>query len=170
MFQFILINEIFYHKIKWNSINKNLIIFYINFFYEETPLCHAVYRKLTDIVKLLLSKDNIQINMPYTYSLYSLSEKEYYDEGYSTVKPKKEEFHYSKKTALHFASINGDVEILKLLLTNPSLDVNILSKSKVYNTDNCDKWNHAEFSDEDWIKILMLKLHLMRIISITFFN
>lgn len=71
------------------------------------------------------------------------------------MKPRKEEFHYSTKTALHFASINGNEEIIKLLLTNPSLDVNILSTSKIYNTENYDKWNHGEFSDEDWIKILI---------------
>lgn len=131
------------------------------FFNEKTPLCLAVDKQLIDIVKLLLSNANIQVNTPFTYELYSLFEKEYFNSDNCTEKPRMEELNYFTKTALHIASINGNVEIVKLLLTNQSLDINVLSITKISKIDNYHEWGHGEFSDEDRIKSLIFELHLI---------
>lgn len=81
---------------------------------EMTALFLAVMQKNPKIVKLLLSRDDIDVNSKYKKITYETDEK-----GEFSIEKK-----HCEKTALYKAIKEKDIEIVKLLLSKSDIDVN----------------------------------------------
>lgn len=96
--------------------------------FEATPLCAAVSLNDVDLVKHLLEKPKVDINMKSIYE-----ENKYSHYGTIRLFPdteekiKYDEVDVSEITPLHLAIENKNAEIIKLLLGQPELDINIKS-------------------------------------------
>lgn len=86
---------------------------------DQTPLILAVVNNNAEIVKLLLTKNNISINELYIRTLKrTCPNDEYYGFGNNDYKK------VTKLPILNIAAKNGNVEIVKLLLKYPNININ----------------------------------------------
>ena len=85
---------------------------------KKTALYYAVEKRKIDVVKALLTNDNIDVNI-----ICGEEEcEEYEDEdGCPNQRTK-----ITGETALHRAVQNGSIGMVKLLLSNPKIDINEL--------------------------------------------
>ena len=95
---------------------------------ENIPLFMAIENKNIEIIKLLLSHPKIDINM---YSLIYDANKNPNENENSKL------FH--RQTALYLTIKSECLEIVKLLLNHPNVDVNIMS----FNTNSDDKYEET---------------------------
>ncbi|KAK8853002.1 hypothetical protein M9Y10_018000 [Tritrichomonas musculus] len=93
--------------------NKNIDINTIKYLSKFTALHLAAQNDNIEIVKLLLSTPNVDVNV---------QSEDIIDDG----KIQK------GFTALHFAALNNNIEIAKLLLSTPNIDVNIQTSADGY--------------------------------------
>lgn len=126
-------------KVDINQVSSEFIHYEINKKEEMTPLYIAVNTRNKEIVRLLLSKSQINVNDPYNYS---------YEKGYSVYRGL--ESTSIKKTPLSLAVENEDVEIVELLLARENIDVNIPFE---YKSNYTIKKNNSERQSET-VKIL----------------
>ena len=124
-----LIISYFYTKIDINSKSIKAIITGNDIeIYEKTALYISIENKNIKIIKLLLERDNINVN-----------EKSYHCFVNRNLEA---------KTALHLASELGDFEIIKHLLEKKEIDINI--------EDHQGK-KPIDYSENDEIKKLLSK-------------
>ncbi|KAK8838914.1 hypothetical protein M9Y10_032373 [Tritrichomonas musculus] len=128
--------SILYHK---TEIAKTVIEndrFDINYVYNKqidndkekkkmTALCLAIEQEENDIAKLLLMKDGIDVNVPYTNIYGNTVYRMNIDEN--SVKTSKKD-GYDEKTPLFLAIEKQNVELVDLLLKNKSIDVNKINR------------------------------------------
>ena len=90
---------------------------------KKTPLYLAVEKENIEIVKLLISHPNIDINANCIY------EHEIYDNEINI-----NEINNKIMTMLHFAVDKKNIELIKLLLSNPNIDIDnkYISTKKLY--------------------------------------
>lgn len=88
----------------------------------ELSLFIAIEKRNIEIIKLLLANEKLDINFP-CKSITKAGKNEL----------KTNVLTKEKKTAFHSAVLYGDVEIIKLLMMNEKLDINLLYQ----NIDNC---------------------------------
>ena len=95
-----------------------------------TPLITAIKSENIEIIKILLSNRNIDINLPYVYYSYRKLEWNTFQrgEGYCSYF-----FHDSRTindsmSPLNYAITKNNIEIIKLLLDNKDIDVNFVRK------------------------------------------
>lgn len=102
----------------------------------ESPIYEAVGTKNIDIVRILLTRDDIRINDTNIIDICFLlcSIKSYFNDIFNdkyllwrTIQYFNENFIYPK-TALHCAVIKGCLEIVKILLTYKGIDINAKDK------------------------------------------
>ncbi|KAK8899206.1 hypothetical protein M9Y10_001510 [Tritrichomonas musculus] len=107
---------------------------YILYKCKKAALHIAVQKKLFKYVELLLSNPRTDVNIlcesfkEYWSSGSTDYEADFNDVDFYYINPK-DDIEMSS-AALHMAVDNNDTEIVKLLLSHPNIDVNILSKSK----------------------------------------
>lgn len=109
---------------------------------KKTALYYAVEKRKTDAVKALLTNDNIDVNI-----ICGEEECEVYEDedGYPNQRT-----IITGETALHRAVQNGSIEIVKLLLSNPKIDINELDLIFFKN------WNNIYFNFlNDFISIIL---------------
>lgn len=109
---------LFQNIFEWNSIKYVL---------NKTALHAAILKQNKLIVKILLANSKIDVNSSYKYyRIENYSTKTatyYYDKGYKEINNKVYKIE-SEKTPLYMAIESGNIEIVKLLLTNSKIDIN----------------------------------------------
>lgn len=138
-------------------------------FTETKSLLHtAIEKGNVNIVKLLLTNENLDVNMkekyvtegppaPDTRSLFDNSEK-----GYEWAPWDEWDRHgrllFAEITPLYLAIVNGNIDIIKTLLESKNADINLLSKFSI--DDNCILVSplHAAVANEN-LEIVQLLLN-----------
>lgn len=102
-----------YYVDERNKCNERLI--------EESALLIAVGKCQIEIVELLLSKNEIDVNFISTLIEYKFND----DDG------KLFEYHKRKWTALHLAVYLENKEIIQMLVKHKNININIIDENKI---------------------------------------
>lgn len=121
----------------------------------------AVEKEKSEIIKLLLDNEKLDINLPYKYSVNEIDDMKsqvvktkviqnlFNDASFDINLLNNEGSNQTReKTPLHLAVEKRDVSIIELLLTNKSIDVN--SKDEQGKTP-------ADYAPDDIIKQMLNK-------------
>ena len=125
---------------------------FLKFTYKTPALIIAIQRRNVEIVKLILSHPNINANVKSCEIIQSYSKNNpdvYKKEGNAIIK---------EKSALLVAAEKREIEIIKLLLANPKINVNDKSISKYgYKTKEKTVLNYAVLENENEIVKILLE-------------
>lgn len=104
---------------------------------SKNPLHFAIEKEYIDIVKLLLQSKKIDVNSLKIYKTYGNNDEEYTNW-----------LEITEQTPLHIAVIKKNVEIIKLLLNNNEIDVNILQTNEngSISFNDLNKWIDSDYS------------------------
>ena len=92
----------------------------MNKYFNETPIYLAIEKENIDIVKLLLSNENIDVNKKNIFYLTQCS---------SDIK--------IEIPTIYLATQKENYEIVKLLLMNDKIDTNMMYEYKLFGADCC---------------------------------
>ena len=116
---------------------------------EKTPLYLAIEKGNNEIIQLLLENEKIDLNV---VNKIETKTDEYYEKynkykrgntiGWSVSTTKKEE-----KTAFYLAVEKGNLELIKKMLSNDKVDINIIKKSETKINDDKDAYVEATDSE-----------------------
>ena len=104
-------------SVEKNHSSKYQKKFEIHFFYKTALYC-AIQKVNLNIIKLLLNIDNVDVN------LENIRTEKKLDGHHPWIKSNENDV-VTKRTPLHFAVKRRYVGIIKLLLQNKSIDINI---------------------------------------------
>lgn len=153
-------------------INKKIIEYYQYSKVKKTALHLAIEKDNVDISKLLLQNKNIDVNALLSkkgkiiednneYEEYNddddeFDEEKFFNDDYVKREYRDYEYIFQKQVALHMAVQNKKIEIVKLLLLNSKIDVNIQFKSSDEEKDGKTAL-HFAVANEDYeiIKLLL---------------
>lgn len=119
-------------------LNEIFLIFFLNeilyyIFFNKSALTLAVENDLNEFVELLLANKNIDVNFisKSTIKETELEEVDSYDECILEHKKTYEKYNrHKEETPLTIALNNENIHAAQLLLSNPEINVNIVSISK----------------------------------------
>lgn len=121
-------NSVSIKNYKLNPNGNDSSDFYFKVKDEKTILFEAVESGYFDVVQFLLKNINLDVNC-------KLLNKKVHHDYFSTAS-----MHYEltyEKLLLHQAIKKGNTRIIKLLLSNPNIDINLESSEKILEAGGC---------------------------------